>query len=104
MAKGALTTAACGLRFGVPASSAAAAKRKRERVAKEKTPRVKIKIDPKLITAARELRDRYLERLNGHALPSGGKYEVGRSNGSQSISSRPALQIEHGSQNVAAAA
>jgi hypothetical protein len=39
------------------------------------------KNDPKLVAAARELRDRWLERVNapgGVALSSAGKYEVGR--------------------------
>ena len=40
----------------------------------------KVKIDPKYVAAARELRDRWLEELNaGQHLPeAAGKYEVGR--------------------------
>jgi hypothetical protein len=40
----------------------------------------KVKIDPKYLAAARELRDRYLERVNDNlALPAGGgKYNVSR--------------------------
>ena len=34
--------------------------------------------DSKLVSAARELRDRYLEQVNCAALPSAGKYAVGR--------------------------
>ncbi|HEV2293503.1 MAG TPA: hypothetical protein VGR35_06575 [Tepidisphaeraceae bacterium] len=39
------------------------------------------KIDPRFLIAAREVRDRYLERVNGHplALSSSGKYDVSRS-------------------------
>jgi hypothetical protein len=33
--------------------------------------------DPGLAAAARELRDRWLEQINGTAYPSQGKYEVG---------------------------
>jgi hypothetical protein len=44
----------------------------------EKKPRAKN--DPKLVAAARELRDRWLERVNAPggatSLPSSGKYEV----------------------------
>ncbi len=64
-----------GLRF-VSNSEAAGvekgAKAKRE-------PKPKVKNDPKLVAAARELRDRWLEQVNreGFALP-GGKYDVSR--------------------------
>jgi hypothetical protein len=51
-------------------------------VAKPKRePKVKapaVKIDPKYLAAARELRDRYLEHVNSGVLPSQGKYDVGR--------------------------
>jgi hypothetical protein len=42
--------------------------------------RAKVKNDPKLVAAARELRDRWLERVNSDplALPSHGKYEVSK--------------------------
>ncbi len=58
-----------------PAPEPGAAKEKRPR---EKKP--KVKNDPKLVAAARELRDRYLERVNeAHYLPAArGKYEVSR--------------------------
>lgn len=36
------------------------------------------KNDPKQVAAARELRDRYLEQINTHALPGNGKYDVSR--------------------------
>lgn len=44
----------------------------------EKKP--KVKNDPKYVAAARELRDRWLEKVNENplTLESGGKYEVGR--------------------------
>jgi GNAT superfamily N-acetyltransferase len=47
---------------------------------KTKEPRQKVKNDPKLIAAARELRDRWLEQVNaGAILPQGrGRYDVGR--------------------------
>jgi hypothetical protein len=58
-------------------------------LANEKTPEMKppskplakpaaAKIDPKLVSAARELRDRYLEQINATPLLSCGKYEVAR--------------------------
>jgi len=40
-----------------------------------------VKNDPRLVVAARELRDRYLEHVNTHGLVSGGadgKYDVSR--------------------------
>jgi hypothetical protein len=36
------------------------------------------KNDPKLVAAARELRDRYLEQINANQLASQGKYDVSR--------------------------
>jgi hypothetical protein len=44
------------------------------------TPRTKVKNDPKLVAAARELRDRWLEKVNsGHYLPeASGKYDVSK--------------------------
>lgn len=47
---------------------------------KPKAARVKVKNDPKLIAAARELRDRWLEKVNsGQYLPEAtGKYEISR--------------------------
>jgi hypothetical protein len=58
--------------FGPPAPP------KQAKPVREKKP--KAKVDPKLVTAARELRDRYLEHVNSeaHALRAIGKYAVGR--------------------------
>ena len=52
----------------------------RESKAAAKAPRKKIKHDPKHIAAARELRDRWLEKMNAGdpALPAG-KYDVQKS-------------------------
>jgi len=48
-------------------------------VKEKKQPRKKVKNDPKLVAAARELRDRWLEQVNARELvSSGGKYEVSR--------------------------
>ena len=44
---------------------------------REKTP--KAKADPKLVAAARELRDRWLERVNASPMVTQGKYDVSRS-------------------------
>jgi hypothetical protein len=62
-----------GLRFVVPPDPAAAPKPK-------KAPRPRVKNDPRLVAAAREFRDRWLEHVNADAsaLPSEGKYDVSR--------------------------
>jgi GNAT superfamily N-acetyltransferase len=44
----------------------------------KREPKPRVKNDPKLVKAARELRDKYLEELNRHALPCYGKYDVSR--------------------------
>ena len=60
-----------GIRFAPsPSAKIAPAPKRRE----------KVKNDPKLVAAARELRDRYLEHVNAGALLSAavqGKYDVG---------------------------
>jgi len=62
-----------GLWFAVPQTPASEPKPKRE-------PKQKVKNDPRLVAAARELRDRWLEQVNsGHSLPeAAGKYDVSR--------------------------
>ena len=57
-----------------PATTATAAES--EKAAKPK--RAKRKNDPKLVAAARELRDRWLEQVNASPLAGGGKYNVSR--------------------------
>ena len=76
--KGVLTTASSGLRFGpVVATTANPPQTKPARPVKAKQ-----RIDPKLVAAARELRDRYLERANDSLLTGPrGKYEVSRALG-----------------------
>ncbi|MGB7157970.1 MAG: hypothetical protein WBD40_07875 [Tepidisphaeraceae bacterium] len=65
--------------FAPPAPEPSAAK---EKLTREKKP--KAKNDPKLVSAARELRDRYLEHVNGEQanerllMTSRGKYDVSR--------------------------
>jgi hypothetical protein len=50
-----------------------------KKVEKVKEPRKKRKNDPKLVSAARELRDRWLEKVNGgYVLEARGKYDVSR--------------------------
>ena len=53
-----------GALFFAPPAPVIAVKEKPPREKKPKTPRVKAKIDPQLVAKARELRDRYLERVN----------------------------------------
>jgi len=62
-----------GLRFAAPKAEVVEEKPKRG-------PKQKVKNDPRLIAAARELRDRWLERVNsGQYLPqAAGKYEVSK--------------------------
>jgi hypothetical protein len=61
-----------GLRFAPAAIAGAVA----ERVKAE--PKPKMKNDPRLVAAARELRDRWLEQVNATPLLSCGKYDVSR--------------------------
>jgi hypothetical protein len=67
-----------GLKFVIPSPEpAVGAKRKGER---ERRPRVKSKNDPRYVAAARELRDRWLEKVNEEPglIESSGKYHVAR--------------------------
>ena len=70
-------TRSSGLRFG-PAPEAVSEQKPKEKKAPEK--RVRPKNDTKLVAAARELRDRWLEHVNagGSLLESAGKYDVAR--------------------------
>ena len=70
---GPTTIAAGGLRFAVTKPPESEPERKRDR-------RQKLKNDPRLVAAARELRDRYLERINHGALvpQTQARYEVAR--------------------------
>lgn len=55
------------------------AARKKGKLPKPKADRIKPKADPALIAKARELRDRWLERVNAHGLELiAGKYDVAR--------------------------
>jgi hypothetical protein len=77
--KGPITTARTGLRFGAP-PKAGESDKSLEKDAAKRAPRAKVKIDPKLVRAARELRDRYLERINDEpsVLGSHAKYDLTR--------------------------
>jgi ribosomal protein S18 acetylase RimI-like enzyme len=68
-------------RFGPPSDSPVVAPAARPaETPKAKGPRQKKKADPKLVAAARELRDRWLERVNSgeHLLEGAGKYDCTR--------------------------
>jgi len=69
-----------GLSFDIPKQGEPVADEKPQKEPKQKTPRAKAKNDPRLVAAARELRDRWLERVNsGQLLPeAAGKYDVSR--------------------------
>jgi hypothetical protein len=73
-----------GMQFGRPSAKptveeakAAPAKVDREKTNRVASPCESSKVDPKLIAAARELRDRYLEQVNAEPITTtGGKYDV----------------------------
>lgn len=67
-----------GLCFDIPQQGDTVAIEKPKCEPKRKTPRVKSKNDPRLVAAARELRDRSLELVNATLLPSQGKYDLSR--------------------------
>jgi hypothetical protein len=71
-----------GLRFDIPEQDVPPAEMKLAKLlsAKEKPPRAKRHSDPRLVAAARELRDRWLEQINTNSLliAAPGKYAVGR--------------------------
>ncbi len=73
-----ITLASCGLRSAEQVRVEIAASKKSP--VREKAPKVKAKIDPKLVAASREFRDRFLEEVNerGFVLESAGKYELTR--------------------------
>ena len=80
-----------GLRFGAVQVGGDVAKEK------VKEPRKKTRNDPKLVAAARELRDRWLEEVNAGAamLVGNGKYDVSRQiEGMHVEEDVPAKQIE----------
>jgi GNAT superfamily N-acetyltransferase len=60
-----------GLRFDTPNPELAEVKAKPE-------PKKRVKNDPRLVAAARELRDRWLEQVNATPVLSHGKYDVSR--------------------------
>ncbi|MBC7821368.1 MAG: hypothetical protein IAG10_31155 [Planctomycetaceae bacterium] len=66
--------------FDIPQQGEPLAEEKPLKEPKLRTPRVKAKNDPRLVAAARELRDQWLERVNRDplALSSHGKYDLGR--------------------------
>lgn len=69
-----------GLRFAAPIPP------KSEAIKAKREPKQKVKNDPRLVAAARELRDRWLEHVTAHPealLPQGGrgKYDVSRAGG-----------------------
>jgi hypothetical protein len=68
-----------GLRFNIPLQGEALPE-KSQHAAKPKAERVKRPCDPRLVAAARELRDRWLEMVNADpsVLLSAGKYDVSR--------------------------
>ncbi len=67
-----------GLMFDIPRQGAPVPEAKQGKEAKPKTEKVKRDCDPRLVSAARELRDRWLEQVNATPLLSQGKYDVSR--------------------------
>lgn len=76
-----ITPAGRSLWFAPPKPPAPTAAEKKAQRAKERAEKPRPKNDPKLIAAARELRDRYLEQMNERLLlppAASGKYDVSR--------------------------
>ncbi len=67
-----------GLMFDIPQQGAPLPEEKAVKQAKPKAQRVKRMCDPRLVSAARELRDRWLEQVNSSPPILRGKYEVAR--------------------------
>jgi len=67
-----------GLMFDIPMQGEPLPEHKPVKAPKLKIERVKRVCDPRLVSAARELRDRWLEHVNATPLISQGKYEVSR--------------------------
>ncbi len=69
-----------GLVFDIPKQGEPLPKTKPEKQPKEKSERVKRACDPRMVSAARELRDRWLEQMNSgnYLIEAQGKYDVSR--------------------------
>jgi len=94
-----------GLMFDIPKQGEPLPEEQAQKASKEKTPRVKTKNDPRLVAAARELRDRWLEEVNaGRYLPAAeGKYEVSRQRGLDAMAiSMPEMFGESGNTSAVA--
>jgi hypothetical protein len=80
--KGPLPPTRRGVQFGRPSAKSEPAPAPAPAAKKEKQKKQKVKNDPKLIAAARELRDRWLERINEDPAMleagSNGKYDVSK--------------------------
>ncbi|MGC4031568.1 MAG: hypothetical protein QM754_07515 [Tepidisphaeraceae bacterium] len=87
-----------GLMFDIPQPGEPLPEAKPTKVTKAKPEKVKRVCDPRLVSAARELRDRWLEEINATPLLPGGKYEVSRA-----MEDRTHLRIESLPQKVLAA-
>ena len=57
-------------------------------------PKVRQKNDPRLVAAARELKDRWLEQLNATPLIGHGKYDVSRRITTTQAAKQPLVLIE----------
>ena len=64
--------------FDIPKQGEPLPETKAAKEPKPKPERVKRTCDPRLVSAARELRDRWLEQVNATPLIGHGKYEVTR--------------------------
>jgi len=67
-----------GLMFDIPAPGEPLPETALARTPKPRAPRVKRACDPRLASAARELRDRWLETMNAQPSEGRGKYDVAR--------------------------
>ncbi len=94
------------MRFGPPPALPEEPKAKRERPVNEKvkaSPECSRRIDPQLVSKARELRDRYLEQANNRLLIApGGKYDVSRAPSRGALGNEPLRVLPDPSALIAA--
>jgi hypothetical protein len=94
-----------GLMFDIPKQGEPLPETKPAKEAKPKAEKIKRACDPRLASAARELRDRWLEQVNSAPLIAQGKYDVSRAIGEKveprAIESTPLL-LQLGERSVAA--
>jgi hypothetical protein len=82
-----------GLIYAIPRPGETLPEAKRESQPKPKVKRAKRACDPRLVSAARELRDRWLEHVNASPIVANGKYDVSRVIADQTANARDAMKM-----------